>query len=69
MKITGKIQRLDLGAGGWLLVADDGRKFQVQHSGLKDGARVEIDGEVEQGGVSFAMTAPILKVRSVRELG
>lgn len=69
MRITGKIQRIDLGAGGWMLVADDGRRFQVTHPKLRDGQRVEVEGDVAASGVSFLMTAPVLEIRHLRDLG
>jgi hypothetical protein len=70
-KFRGTIKRNDLEGGHFQLVAEDGTAYQVDGSdpALKeDGARVEIDGAVDRGAMSFAMTGPILKVRAVKRI-
>ena len=70
-KFRGTIRRNDLEGGHWQLVADDGTTYQVQGSDpalQQEGARVEIDGAVDRGALSFAMTGPILKVKSVKRI-
>jgi hypothetical protein len=50
-------------------VADDGTTYEVQGNDAllrRDGARVEIDGAVDRTALSFAMTGPRLKVKSVK---
>jgi hypothetical protein len=70
-KFRGTIRHNDLEGGHWQLVADDGTTYQVEGSdpALKqDGAKVEIEGAVDRGALSFAMTGPILKVKSVKRV-
>jgi hypothetical protein len=70
-KFRGTIRRNDLEGGHWQLVADDGTTYQVHGTDpalTQEGARVEIDGAVDRGALSFAMTGPILKVKSVKRV-
>jgi hypothetical protein len=70
-KFRGTIRRNDLEGGHYQLVADDGTAYQVDGAdpALKqDGARVEVEGAVDKGAMSFAMTGPILKVTSVKRI-
>jgi hypothetical protein len=70
-KFRGTIRRNDLEGGHFQLVADDGTAYQVEGAdpALKqDGARVEVEGAVDKGAMSFAMTGPILKVTSVKKI-
>ena len=55
--------------GVWVLVGEDGRTYQIsggRSSLLKEGQRVEIDGDVDDGAVSVAMVGPVLRVRSYK---
>jgi hypothetical protein len=70
-KFRGTIRHNDLEGGHYQLVADDGTAYQVEGAdpALKeDGARVEVEGAVDKGAMSFAMTGPILKVKSVKKI-
>jgi hypothetical protein len=70
-KFRGTIKYNDLEGGHYQLVADDGTAYEVDGSdpALKeDGAQVEIDGAVDRGSMSLAMTGPILKVKSVKRV-
>jgi hypothetical protein len=70
-KFRGTIRYNDLEGGHYQLVADDGTTYQVQGSDAalkEDGAKVEVEGAVDRGAMSFAMTGPILKVTSVRRI-
>lgn len=70
-KFRGTIRYNDLEGGHYQLVADDGTAYQVEGAdpALKeDGAQVEIEGSVDKGAMSFAMTGPILKVKSVKKI-
>lgn len=70
-KIRGTIRRSDLEGGVYQLVADDGTTYEVEGSDpalSQDGTRVEVDGAVDRGAMSFTMTGPRLKVSSVRRL-
>jgi hypothetical protein len=68
-KMRGTIRKSDLEGGVYQLVGDDGTTYEVEGSDpllSKDGARVEVDGSVDRGAMSFTMTGPRLKVKSVR---
>lgn len=71
-KFSGVARRNDLEGGHWRLVADDGTAYvlegdAVEAAGaLADGARVVIEGSVDKGAMSFAMTGPTLKVKSIK---
>jgi len=66
MKLKGRVTFEDLGAGAWVLEAEDGRRYELQGidvGGLKQGARVEVEGELDRGAVSTAMAGPSLRVK------
>jgi hypothetical protein len=70
-KFSGITRRNDLEGGHWQLVADDGTAYvlegdAVDAGSLADGARVEVDGAVDKGAMSFAMTGPVLKVKAIK---
>jgi hypothetical protein len=69
-KYKGTVRRNDLEGGHWQLVTADGTTYvlegDVAGQTWTDGARVEIDGAVDQGALSFAMTGPVLKVKAVK---
>ena len=71
-KFSGVARHKDLEGGHWQLVADDGTAYvlegdAVEAAGaLADGARVVIEGAVDKGAMSFAMTGPTLKVKSIK---
>ncbi len=70
-KLRGTIRHNDLEGGHYQLVTDDGTAYEVEGSDpllAKEGARVEVDGQVEEDALSFAMTGPRLKVRSVKAI-
>ena len=63
----GVIKKNDMEGGVWELHADDGERYQLR--GGDDSLRVndqkvEIDGKIDKGVMSFAMTGPILDVTS-----
>jgi hypothetical protein len=66
MKLKGRLTFEDLGAGAWVLVSEDGKRYElhgVEGGKLSEGARVEVEGELDAGSVSTAMTAPALRVK------
>jgi hypothetical protein len=70
-KLRGTIRRNDLEGGHFQLVADDGTTYEVEGSDpllTEDGARVEVDGAVDKGAMSFAMTGPRLNIKSARRV-
>ena len=70
-KLRGTIQKSDLEGGVYQLHADDGTVYELEGNGvgtdpLKVGAKVEVDGAVDKGAMSFTMTGPRLKVKSIK---
>jgi hypothetical protein len=71
-KFLGVARRNDLEGGHWQLVADDGTAYVLEGAAiatdgaLTDGGRVEIEGSVDRAALSFAMTGPTLKVKSIK---
>jgi hypothetical protein len=71
-KFRGTIKHSDLEGGQFQLHADDGMEYELEGTDpllQRAGLRVEIDGAVDRGALSFAMTGPRLKVKSVKALG
>jgi hypothetical protein len=70
-KYRGTVRRNDLEGGHWQLEADDGTSYVLEGTTKaieQDGAKVEIDGAVDDEAMGFAMTGPILKVKSARKV-
>ncbi len=73
-KYRGTLRRSDLEGGHWQLVTDDGASYVLDRASLGaesdvtlvDGVRVEIEGDVDRQMLSFAMTGPMLKTRSIK---
>lgn len=66
MKLKGRVTFRDLGAGAWVLDAEDGKHYEllgIDEKTLREGARVEVEGELDAGAVSTAMAAPTLRVK------
>jgi hypothetical protein len=66
MKVQGRLIFEDLGAGAWMVEAEDGKRYQllgVDTGGFKEGARVEIEGELDRGAVTTAMAGPVFRVK------
>jgi hypothetical protein len=69
-KYRGTVRRNDLEGGHWQLVTDDGT-FVLEGATQaieQDGAKVEVEGKVDDQAMGFAMTGPILKVKSARKV-
>jgi len=68
MKLRGRLERRDLEGGIWQLVTDDGQRFTLVGSiPVKAGARVEVEGFVEEG-FGTAMAGPQVRVTRMREV-
>lgn len=69
MRVRGKVERQDLEGGIWQLVAEDGKRYTLVGAvgRLKPGARVEVDGNVDEG-FGLAMAGPQLRVTNIREI-
>ena len=71
MKLRGTVEFRDVEMGVWVLVGEDGRTYQItggRSSLLREGQRVEVDGEVDPGAMSAAMVGPVLRVHSHKVL-
>jgi hypothetical protein len=69
-KLQGVIRRNSVEGGVWTLAAQDGITYQLigaDPGALSDGARVEVEGEVDEQAMGFAMVGPHLKVRSIHK--
>lgn len=70
-KFRGTIKHSDLEGGHFQLHADDGTDYELEGTDpllRRGGSRVEIDGSIDYGTLSFSMTGPRLKVKSVKAL-
>jgi hypothetical protein len=70
-KLRGTIRKSDLEGGVCQFHSDSGEIFELDGSDpllQADGAKVEIDGQVDKNAMSFTMTGPRLKVKAVRRL-
>ena len=70
-KYRGTVRRNDLEGGHWQLEADDGNTYVLEGASgslTQDGAKVEIDGAVDEEAMGFAMTGPILKVKTGKRI-
>ena len=71
MKVTGKLEHSALEGGVWVLRASDGNTYQlsgISDELLQEGARVELEGKVDEGAMTIAMMGPVFQVKSARKL-
>jgi len=67
-KFRGTVRKSDLEGGIWQLECDDGETYVLEGtSPLTDGDHVEVEGSVDRNVMSFAMSGPTLKVKSVKK--
>jgi hypothetical protein len=70
-KLRETIQHNDVEGGVFQLVTNDGETYELEgaaDAGTHVGQKVEVDGTVDKNAMSFTMTGPRLKVRSLRRL-
>ena len=68
-KLTGKIAFRDIETGVWVLEGDDGRTYQIvagDRKLKKEGQRVEVEGNVDEGALTSAMVGPTLSVKKFK---
>ena len=70
MTWTGKLKRVDLGTGAWVLETKKGEKLTLfgdvpTHLADKD---VEVTGREIRDGASFVMSGPMVEVARVKAL-
>ncbi len=66
MKLSGKVSFRDLETGVWVLEADDGQTYLLAGGDRKlkkNGARIEVEGDVDRDSVTLAMVGPRLVVK------
>lgn len=70
MKLKGTIRRNDLAGGHWVLETEKGETYQLDGSvdGYKDGAKVEVEGNVAKDAMGIGMTGPHFTVQSIKAL-
>jgi hypothetical protein len=71
MKLTGKVAFRDLEGGVWVLEGDDGRTYELvggDRKMLRDGARVQVEGELRRDAMSVAMIGPVVSVKHYKML-
>ena len=71
MKYSGVLEKSDLEGGVFVFKTDSGQQFYLEGlsaSLLRDGAKLEIDGEVDKGMATIGMMGDTLKVRSAKAL-
>ena len=67
-KLKGTVGHSDLEGGYLTLEAEDGKRYKLEGAdaslkSLKKGAKVEIEGSVEEGGFGLGFGAPVLTVK------
>lgn len=65
MKLKGTVRRSAIEGGLWVFEAEGGKRYQLAGAPddvLKDGATLEIEGDIDRTAVSFGMSGPIFKV-------
>jgi len=70
-KFRGTVRRSDLEGGHWQLEADDGTTYVLEGAPAAveaDGAKVEVDGKVDDQAMGVAMTGPTLKVKTAKRV-
>jgi hypothetical protein len=71
MKLSGVVERMDIGPGVFVLKADDGKNYQLaggDRSLRKAGQRFEVEGDVDGEAMSAAMVGPVFKVKSFKAI-
>jgi cob(I)alamin adenosyltransferase len=66
VKLSGKVAYKDVETGIWVLEGDDGKTYQLAGGDRKikkDGARIEVEGDVDGERVGLAMVGPTLIVK------
>ena len=68
IKVTGKIERRNIGMGAWALVAEDGTTYEILRGADKEllqaGQTASITGKIRDDVMTTAMIGPVLEVES-----
>lgn len=72
LKITGTIERSDMGPGTWALIADGGESYEIYQGApaalLKSGQKVKVEGQIRDDVMTVAMIGPVLEVKNFKVL-
>ena len=71
MTIQGTLEHSALEGGAWVFRADDGNSYQLDGlpSNLqKDGAKLELEGSVDEGMMTIGMMGSVFQVSKARSL-
>jgi hypothetical protein len=70
MRLTGRLAHSEIEGGAWLLIAEDGRRYQLLDApdGYATGDSVEVEGDLDGNAMSFQMAGPLLNLRSIRRV-
>ncbi len=71
MTLQGTLQHSDLEGGVWVFEADNGERYHLEglDSSLEQkGKRLELEGDVDAGGVSIGMMGSVFRVEKARAL-
>ena len=69
MTVTGTLKRVNFGAPAWVVVGDDGKKYQLldDPAVAEEGARVVVEGEVDREVMTFNMAGRPFRATSMRK--
>ena len=70
-KLRGTIRKSDLEGGVFQLHTSSGDVYELEGSDpllTSEGASVEVDGQVDRNAMSFTMTGPRFKVKSIKRV-
>jgi len=66
-RIRGKVRKDPVEGGVYVIDADDGQTYQLAGGDAKlrkEGQRVELDGDVDEGAMGFGMVGPTFQVKT-----
>ncbi|QDZ40248.1 hypothetical protein FRE64_09970 [Euhalothece natronophila Z-M001] len=71
IKVTGKIEKRDVGIGAWALVSDEGKTYELKNPPQalrKPQQRVEVKGNIRSDVMTLTMIGEVLEVDSFQLL-
>ncbi len=72
LKVTGIIERRDIGLGAWALVAETGETYELKDLPLelqRSQLKVQVEGIIRDDIMTLAMIGPVLEIQSFEVLG
>jgi hypothetical protein len=71
IKVKGVIERKGFGPGTWALVTEEGETYELKDAPAelkKSDLKVQVEGQVREDVMTFAMIGPVLEVKSFKVL-